>query len=113
MLIRLRPAAGLMLVLSILFQAPPALRLAAARSGRPAEPTPSPVATGRRATPDDADSAALERARLLLESVRSASYPELKDADIRVRLFRSDRDFFRTRFDGARCLSGQNMLFFD
>jgi hypothetical protein len=112
MLRRLRPAAGLTLVLAIMFQAPPALRLAAAPSGRLAETSPSPVATASRATPDDADRTALEQARLLLESVRSASYPELKGADIRVRLFSSDRDFFRTRFDVARFLSGLKMRFF-
>lgn len=112
MLRRLRPAAGLTLALAILIQAPPTLRQAAARSELLAKTSPSSVAPARRATPDDADRTALEQARLLLESVRSASYPELKDADIRVRLFSSDRDFFRTRFDAARFLAGLKMRFF-
>ena len=108
----LRPAAALTLVLAILFLAPPTLRQSAAWSGRLAKTSPSSVSTALRATTDDTERTALEQARLLLESVRAASYPELKDADIRARLFSSDRDFFRTRFDVARYLAGRTMRFF-
>ena len=122
-----RPAVGLTFALAIFFHPPPPLRQAAARSERPAAASLASGAVARRAAPaalasaldnagraapDDADRTALEWARLLMESVRSASYPELKGADIRVRLFRSDRDFFRTRFDAARFLAGLKMRFF-
>ncbi len=57
------------------------------------------------------DNPALERARLLLESVRAASYPELSKVDIRLRPFRDESDYFRTRLSVCRFLLGRKMRF--
>ena len=40
---------------------------------------------------------ALDRTRVLIERIRTASYPELKAAQIQVRSFESASDFFRAR----------------
>lgn len=60
----------------------------------------------------DFKSIAIERADSLLQTVRENSFPELKDADIRVRLFNSKSDFFRTRFSVTRYLFCMKMRFF-
>jgi hypothetical protein len=62
-------------------------------------------------TDEQADVETLERARELMLSVKSASYPELAGTNIEIQLFRSEKDFFRTRFSIARFLDGQKMCF--
>lgn len=54
-------------------------------------------------TPDQT----IERTQQLIEEVRTASFPELKDVIIRVELLRSDSDYFRTRFAIPQFLSGR------
>ena len=51
----------------------------------------------------------LQRTRILLEEVRTISYPELHGVKIHVRTFRSDADYFRVCFDVLRFLTGQEM----
>jgi integrase len=58
------------------------------------------------------NSLAIERADSLMRTVRDNSYPELRDADIRVRLFNSESDYFRTRFSFTRFVFGLKMRFF-
>jgi hypothetical protein len=41
---------------------------------------------------------AVSRTRALVDQVTAASYPELKSADIRIRMFRSRSDYFKARF---------------
>ena len=43
---------------------------------------------------DDVD----QRVRQVVEEVKAASYPELKDAEIKIQLFDSPSDYFQTRF---------------
>lgn len=43
-------------------------------------------------------STVIARVHNLMEEVRAASYPELKDAEIRIELFDSASDYFQTRF---------------
>ncbi|HWN99168.1 MAG TPA: hypothetical protein VNS63_07845, partial [Blastocatellia bacterium] len=61
-----------------------------------------PACTGdrlpaRQATKDYANDA-LNRTRALIDQVIAASYPDLKDADIRIKAFRSRSDYFKARF---------------
>jgi hypothetical protein len=49
---------------------------------------------------------------LALLEVRAASFPELARADLRVRLFRSQSDYFRTRFSVSRFLLLMQMHYF-
>jgi hypothetical protein len=44
------------------------------------------------------DDATLERVRRIVEEVKAASYPELNNAEIEIRLFGSPSDYFQTRF---------------
>ena len=44
------------------------------------------------------DNEVITRVRRLVEEVKTASYPELKDADIQIKLFNSASDYFQTRF---------------
>ncbi|MFN7947694.1 MAG: hypothetical protein U0Z53_20255 [Blastocatellia bacterium] len=56
------------------------------------------------ATPPDQT---IERTQQLIDEIRTASFPELKDVIIRVELLRSDSDYFRTRFAIPQFLSGR------
>jgi len=44
------------------------------------------------------DDAVIARVRQVVEEVKAASYPELKDAQIEIKLFDSPSDYFQTRF---------------
>jgi hypothetical protein len=48
----------------------------------------------------------------MVEQVRSASYPELQAADIRLRTFHDDADYFRTGFSITRFLFVRKMRYF-
>ncbi|HZS07603.1 MAG TPA: hypothetical protein VFD58_22400 [Blastocatellia bacterium] len=61
--------------------------------------------------PDDAGRLALERTRSLVEEIRAASFPELKDASIKVELLDSEADYFRTRFSIPHFLAGRRMRY--
>lgn len=63
------------------------------------------VAPARAQTP------AAERARLLIREIQAASYPELKDARIEVKTFRSDSDYFQSRFSFGRFFTGRRMRY--
>jgi hypothetical protein len=56
--------------------------------------------------------AALKQAGLIVKQVRAESYAELKDADIRLKVFRSESDYFRTNFSISRALLGKKMRYF-
>jgi hypothetical protein len=75
--------------------------------------TASRVATDakQQSSRADAQRTAIERTRLLIEEIRAASFPELKDAIIKVELLRSDADFFRTRFSLPHFFMGRRMRF--
>lgn len=60
----------------------------------------------------DSKSVAIERAESLMQTVRKTSFPELKNVDVRIRLFNSRSDFFRTRFSVGRYLFCMKMRFF-
>src|SRR5689334_7765114 len=44
------------------------------------------------------DDAVIARVRQVVEEVKATSYPELKDAQIEIKLFDSPSDYFQTRF---------------
>ena len=48
----------------------------------------------------------------VLQDIRDTSYPELVDVDLRVRSFRSQSDYFRTRFSLSRFLLPMRMRYF-
>jgi hypothetical protein len=48
----------------------------------------------------------------VLQDIRATSYPELVNVDLRVRSFRSQSDYFRTRFSLSRFLLPIGMRFF-
>src|SRR5215213_5629620 len=43
-----------------------------------------------------------DRVRLITDEVIAASYPELRNTDIRIKLFRSESDYFRASFSFRR-----------
>ena len=66
------------------------------------DPGGIPACTGdrvpaRQATKDYANDAQ-NRTRALIDQVIAASYPDIKDADIRIKAFRSRSDYFKARF---------------
>src|SRR3954453_330695 len=48
----------------------------------------------------------------LVREVRTASFPELSDVDIRVRPFASDSDYFQARFSILRFIFVSKMRYF-
>ena len=57
------------------------------------------------------DEIVIERTRLLVEEVRATSYPELRNADIRIKTFNNKADYFRVSFSSTRFLFGRRMRF--
>ena len=53
----------------------------------------------------------LDCASLLLSEIKAASYPELRGADIQVKLFKSQSDYFRARFAVPQFLTGRRMRY--
>jgi hypothetical protein len=75
-------------------------------SGRAIEKPPA------SAFAQDSDSKkTLDRASLLVNVVKSTSYPELRGADVRVKLFESQSDYFRARFAVPQSLTGRRMRY--
>ena len=58
-----------------------------------------------------ADTAALEQARRLVDEVIARSYPELRSAEIKLKLFHSHADFFHTRFGIPQFFFGKRMRY--
>ncbi|MCI0665101.1 MAG: hypothetical protein L0220_28895 [Acidobacteria bacterium] len=54
---------------------------------------------------------ALRQTYVLVEELIAASYPELCDAEIQIKLFQGNSDFFRTRFDIPQFLFGGKMRY--
>jgi hypothetical protein len=53
-----------------------------------------------------------DRVRLITDEVIAASYPELRDTDIRIKLFRSESDYFRARFSFRRFFFHRKMRYY-
>ena len=53
----------------------------------------------------------LDRASLLLNEIKAASYPELRGAAIQVKLFKSQSDYFHARFAVPQFLTGRRMRY--
>ncbi len=54
---------------------------------------------------------AVKHARLLVDEILAASYPELQSADIRIKTFDNKGDYFRVGFSSARFLFGKRMSY--
>jgi hypothetical protein len=63
-------------------------------------------------TDSAAEALAIERTRTLVDEIIAASYPELRGADIQIKLFHDDADYFRTRFGISRFLFVRRMRYF-
>ncbi|MCI0388036.1 MAG: hypothetical protein MOB07_04615 [Acidobacteria bacterium] len=68
---------------------------------------PSPVMNREEAQQPNA----LRQTQSLVDELISASYPELRDMEIQIRLFEGKSDFFRTRFDIPQFLFGGKMRY--
>ncbi len=66
-------------------------------------------ACGQIASAKDAKAQAVERARKIVEEIRTASYPELKDAKVEIKSFDNESDYFRTSFSACRFVSFRKM----
>ena len=53
----------------------------------------------------------LERARRLMTEVKGEAYPELRETEIQLKIFHSQSDYFRTRFNASHFLSGRKMQY--
>ena len=53
----------------------------------------------------------LQRAGLLVNEIKATAYPELRDADVQVKLFKSESDYFRARFAMRQFLIGRRMRY--
>jgi hypothetical protein len=60
--------------------------------------------------PNPADVA--DRVRLITDEVIAASYPELRQAEIRIKLFRSESDYFRASFSFRRFFFHRKMRYY-
>ncbi len=58
-----------------------------------------------------AQTAATERTRALAREVQTASYPELSGVNIDLKEFRSDSDYFQSRFNFGRFFTGRKMRY--
>jgi len=54
---------------------------------------------------------AKQRTERLVNEIREAAYPELRGADVQVRLFKSESDYFRARFALSQFLIGRKMRY--
>lgn len=52
------------------------------------------------------------RASALVDEIVAASYPELRQSEIRIKFFQSESDYFRAGFSYCRFLTGRRMRFF-
>jgi len=52
-----------------------------------------------------------ERSQLLVDEIKAAAYPELSGADVRVKLFESESDYFRARFAFRQFFTSRRMRY--
>jgi hypothetical protein len=71
---------------------------------------PSP--TGNFDSKPEQGDAGIRAVGAVIQELRGTSYPELVQVDLRVRSFRSQSDFFRTRFSLSRFLLPMRMRYF-
>lgn len=98
-------------LIAAVFVQTPLIPLPAARafSAHPGPAGESPRA--RVITQGSGSGPITERARLLIDEIRTAAYPELRDAEIEVKLFESRSDYFRARFAVPRFVTGRPMRY--
>src|SRR2546423_1054394 len=53
----------------------------------------------------------LERAGLLVNEIKATAYPELRGADVQVKLIKSESDYFRARFAIRQFSTGRRMRY--
>ncbi len=76
---------------------------------QPEPASPPAQANKTQPTTEPEKRMALARARLLVAEIRAASFPELAQAVIEVRLLENDADYFRTRFSFPQLFSGRRI----
>lgn len=75
--------------------------------------TPGDTAFAQAANLDKVSSeTAIKRTRAVVDEIIKAAYPELAKADIQLKTFTSEADYFRTIFSFKRFLFGQRMRYF-
>jgi len=104
-----RRISALLLYLAIVnsFAAAPARTVVA--KAEPVRAVPGVKTDESQSAPPPADVS--ERVRLITEEVIAASYPELRSADIRIKLFRSESDYFRASFSFCRFFFHKKMRY--
>ncbi|MGH9801646.1 MAG: hypothetical protein ACRD82_14880 [Blastocatellia bacterium] len=65
------------------------------------------IESGAAAAP--ADDLTVERVRRIVEEVKTASFPELKNTEIEIKLFTSRSDYFQSRFTFTSFLFGKRL----
>jgi hypothetical protein len=105
-----RRISALLLCLAIAhsFAAPPARAVVA--PAQPVKSLPGVKADKPSGGPTPAEIS--DRVRLIADEVIAASYPELRDTDIRIKLFRSESDYFRASFSFRRFFFHQKMRYY-
>jgi hypothetical protein len=104
--------AGIFLSVSAVCQSDPAALmsdcLATNQQGLPAELRQTRTFGGKR----DQGNPGIGATGTVLQDIQGTSYPELAHLDLRVRSFRSQSDYFRTRFSLSRFLLPLRMRYF-
>lgn len=103
--------AGIFLSISAVCQSDLALMpgcLPTNKQALPAEPTQTRTFSSKR----EQENLGIGATGTALQSIQATSYPELKHVDLRVRSFRSQSDYFRTRFSLSRFLLPMRMRYF-
>jgi hypothetical protein len=77
--------------------------------GQPASAEACPSSPAQSSSLPDAG---MQLTQLHMQDVRTASFPELSKTDLRLRTFRSQSDYFRTRFSLSRFFLPVRMRFF-
>ena len=73
------------------------------------EPTAS-LAQDQQPTTQPSDPLTFEEQ--MVRDIIARSFPDLEGVDIRLKLFRSDSDYFRTSFSAVRFVAGVRMRYF-
>jgi hypothetical protein len=104
--------AGIFLSVSAVCQSDPAALTPRCLTTNQQTALEGPSPTGNfDSKPEQAD-AGIRTAGAVIQDIRGTSYPELVRVDIRVRSFRSQSDYFRTRFSLSRFLLLMRMRYF-
>ena len=74
--------------------------------------SPSPGCVAESAQDDSPPDSGMHLTEVRVQGVRVASFPELKNVDLRVRRFKSRSDYFRTRFSLSRFFLPMKVRFF-